>query len=521
VSSETKAGEFCRRGGKVEGAAESPATLAGHAAGDARPRLRIAALATAGVWAADVGYAALSGTLDAMVIGAASAVALAALALVGLSYRGSDRALALSGALFLVGGALAIALVEHHVGLGPGLSWSAVWVALTPLVVPCSPKHTLIKALVVATASPLAFGMIAITSADAWPSALALAGTFAPVYLGALVAYAGARLLAKIGGQLERARSVGRYELIRRLGAGGMGEVWEARHRMLARPVALKVISPGNGDVQSRRARFEREAKATASLRSPHTVQLYDFGTTEEGSLYYAMELLEGLDLEELVRRHGALPPERVVSLLLQALDSLEEAHRMGLVHRDIKPANLHLGRQGLRHDFLKVLDFGLVKIAASRDALGPTLTADGHISGTPAYLAPETITGGEVDGRADIYALGCVAYWLLTGQRVFPADDALRAAVLHVTEAPVPPSQRGAELEPDLEAVILAMLEKDPVRRPDAASLREMLEACVVEPWSEDDAAAWWSSHAPRATLAEPARRLEPRAAPMMIGHA
>src|SRR4051812_12095486 len=212
-----------------------------------------------------------------------------------------------------------------------------------------------------------------------------------------------------------------------------MGSVYRATHRMLARPAAIKLIRPEVLSSQDPRsadlavARFRREAEAAAKLRSPHTVELYDFGETEDGTLYFVMELLEGMDLEGLVRKEGPLPQKRVIHILRQVCESLEEAHVSGLVHRDIKPANIHVGRVGLRHDFVKVLDFGLVKSLAGPLIEDSMATASGLTPGTPAYMAPEMALGETVDGRADLYALGCVAYYLLTGRLVFEATTGLQ----------------------------------------------------------------------------------------------
>ncbi|HBP17100.1 MAG TPA: hypothetical protein DEA08_04795 [Planctomycetes bacterium] len=288
------------------------------------------------------------------------------------------------------------------------------------------------------------------------------------------------------------------------LGSGGMGEVWRATHRMLARPAAIKLIRPealsGRASATQRqtlKARFEREARATAQLSSPHTISIYDFGATEDGVLYYVMELLDGTDLETLVAEHGPLPAGRVVHLLKQACESLAEAHRAGLVHRDVKPANLFLARKGRRVDWVKVLDFGLVK---EREATSAALTADGELAGTPAYLAPEVATGdAPVDGRADLYALGCVAYALLTGAPVFEGVTAMQVAAAHVVEAPAPPSTRTRALIPrDLEALILACLAKAPADRPaSAADLRDALRATGLSSgWTAKHARAWWDTH-------------------------
>jgi serine/threonine-protein kinase len=257
-----------------------------------------------------------------------------------------------------------------------------------------------------------------------------------------------------------------------------MGEVYLATHRMLARPAAIKLIRPevlasGDGKLaQSAAVRFRREAEAAAKLRSPHTVELYDFGVTEDGALYLVMELLEGITLETLVRRQGPQPAARVVHILRQVCDSLEEAHSHGLIHRDIKPANIHLGRMGLRDDFVKVLDFGLVKTMGGGDGDDPLASAAGLTPGTPAYMAPEMGHDPAPDGRSDLYSLGCVAYYLLTGRLVFQADTPLQMILMHVQQLPVPPSERlGKPVPAELERLVLACLAKRPADRPRSAA--------------------------------------------------
>jgi serine/threonine protein kinase len=288
---------------------------------------------------------------------------------------------------------------------------------------------------------------------------------------------------------------------------------------MLARPAAIKLIRPemlaGRGDAAAELAiaRFRREAEAAAELRSPHTVELYDFGVTEDDTIYFVMELLDGLNLETLVRQYGPLPANRVIHILCQVCESLEEAHVRGLVHRDIKPPNIHIGRVGLRHDFVKVLDFGLVKAVATKDDGHSLATAQGMTPGTPSYMAPEMALGENVDGRADIYALGCVGYFLLTGQLVFEADNMLAMIAKHLQSAPVPPSQRTATHIPAaLERVIMACLEKDPADRPQsAAALAQALAAIDEQRWGEEQAARWWTANAPtpgRAALSDPVSR-------------
>jgi serine/threonine-protein kinase len=311
----------------------------------------------------------------------------------------------------------------------------------------------------------------------------------------------------------QQARKVGSYELEERLGQGGMGEVWRARHHLLARRAAIKLIRPEalGGDQQTRRvalARFEQEAQATASLRSPHTIDLYDFGISDTGVFYYVMELLVGRDMQTLVRDFGQLPPERVLYLLEQVCESLAEAHVAGLVHRDIKPSNIYVCREGLRYDFVKVLDFGLARDRRP-EAVRLTMNTSERLTGTPAYMAPEVILAAtEVDPRADIYALGCVAYFLLTGQLVFEGTTPMKTLLKHVEEAPVPPSQRTeVAVPPALDALILTCLEKDPDRRPkDAQAVLHLVRECRVGTlWNDDRAREWWEMHLPELSAPSP----------------
>jgi serine/threonine-protein kinase len=293
-----------------------------------------------------------------------------------------------------------------------------------------------------------------------------------------------------------------------------MGEVWQATHRFLVRPAAIKLIKPdvlgamtkAQGDVLMER--FPREARAAANLRSPHTIQLYDFGVASNGSFYYVMELLNGMDLQTLVSKHGPLPAARTIYLLQQACESLAEAHERGLVHRDIKPANIQVCRMGQYFDYVKVLDFGLVK-TQSTEAMpdfDARLTAPNSVTGTPAYLSPESALGEAVDQRTDIYALGCVAYWMLTGRYVFTGDSSIQIVARHVNTAPVPPSRYSAfDISPALDELVLACLRKKPSQRPATArELCDRLGRCEVEsPWTREDARQWWETRmAPEALV-------------------
>jgi serine/threonine-protein kinase len=330
--------------------------------------------------------------------------------------------------------------------------------------------------------------------------------------LGTTLATITSRVTYGLRRQVAEANELGQYVLEERIGAGGMGEVWRARHRMLIRPAAIKLIHPEmSGDPEQLLRRFEREARATAALKSPHTVQLYDFGATEDGRLYYVMELLDGLDLDTLVKQYGPLPAERVVHLLRQVCSSLQDAHANGLVHRDIKPANVVVSRAGTTFDFAKVLDFGLVKLDAAGKAEGDGArsSTESSTSGTPAYMAPEVVLGDtNTDHRVDLYALGCVAYWLLTGKLVFEGSSAVEVMFHHVHTPPVGPSARsGLPVPAPLEGLVMECLEKDPSRRPESAeTVSNRLDAVSpARPWSVERAEHWWATHRPPPADARP----------------
>ncbi len=398
---------------------------------------------------------------------------------------------------------LGITLTETFATFDPsgavsGISWVCLWIALFHVIVPSTPGKTLLAALATATMGPVAILIAVVAGMDA-PSLQIGVLTALPNYIAAVLALILSRTLYRLRADAHRAEEMGSYQLIECIGEGGMGEVWRATHRTLARPVAIKFVhtsvvlhgSPTN--VETIRKRFQREAQATARLSSRHTIQIFDFGITDDGSLYYAMELLDGIDLETLVRTHGPISPARAVHFLLQACDSLAEAHAAGLVHRDIKPANLHVCKLGTEHDCIKVLDFGLVTAPDGKTRL----TADGTITGTPAYMAPEMIRGdAPVDARSDVYALGCVAYFLLTGRLVFEGKTPLEVVYGHTEKAPPSPSSYSPYSIPQgLEAAVLGCLEKDPSRRVASAEvLAQRLRHAEVPRWSPTDASGWWS---------------------------
>jgi serine/threonine-protein kinase len=285
--------------------------------------------------------------------------------------------------------------------------------------------------------------------------------------------------------------------------------VWLAEHQLLNRPAVVKFVKPDEDELEhmdEMLERFEREARATAALRSPHTIELYDYGVRSDGSFFYVMEKLDGFDLGALVKRFGPQPAGRVIHLIRQVCLSLSEAHAMGLVHRDIKPANIFTCVAGTSFDLIKVLDFGLVRAtdaAEDEPTLNfATMTMAGAALGTPATMAPEAVEDAtSTDARSDIYAVGCVAYWLLCGERIFETTDADLIMTAHLEQKPVPPSERsGLDVPADLERVVLQCLEKDPADRPPSArALSEALECCAsFHDWSREHSEQWWTQYAP-----------------------
>jgi tRNA A-37 threonylcarbamoyl transferase component Bud32 len=397
--------------------------------------------------------------------------------------------------------------VAYRVGDFFGLSWVAVWMLCYTVIIPNRPAKTLLSLIVSASSVSIVIGLsmkYAGTTIPVGPGPFFF-GTIFPYLVCTGMAYVGARVVYRLGTAVSRARELGSYRLIDILGSGGMGEVWRAQHRMLARPAAIKLIRPealGESNSEDRKTvqgRFEREAQATASLRSPHTIELYDFGVSDAGTFYYVMELLDGFDAAVLVERFGPVFAERAVHILLQMCDSLGEAHAAGLVHRDVKPSNVYVCRYGRAVDFVKVLDFGLVK---PHDTEGEQLTADHVVSGSPAFMAPEQVLGDkDVDARSDLYAVGCVAYWLLTGQYVFDAANPIQTMVQHAQSTPVPPSKCSELPIPQaLDRLVMACLEKDPANRPQSAdALVDVLAGIFTDgSWTQERARQWWDQHHP-----------------------
>jgi hypothetical protein len=398
------------------------------------------------------------------------------------------------------------------------VSWTAIVILLSAMIVPSTPRKMFVASLVAASLAPLGVWLAYLRGVDT-PGPLNTFLMYLPTYACAIAAVVPARMFQRMGRRLREARDLGSYELVERLGEGGMGEVWRARHRLLARPAAIKLVRPamlGAGDGSETRLalkRFESEAQATAALTSPHTIRLFDFGATDDGRFYYVMELLDGRDMASLVQQAGPLPVARVLYLLKQVCHSLAEAHAKGLVHRDIKPANIFVCRMGLDDDVVKVLDFGLVHEVSTRDEtqdLTKSLTSLGKVVGTPAFMAPESLSGdGSVDHRADLYALGCVAHYLLTGEHVFEGKTPLQALIDHVSTVPPTPSSRTTNPIPAwVDDLVLACLAKDPADRPRSAT--EILQRITMlesgPKWTTAQAREWWQAQRSASASVSPA---------------
>jgi serine/threonine-protein kinase len=386
---------------------------------------------------------------------------------------------------------------------------------LRAVFIPTTPRRTFLVSLAgalpqVAVVWVLARRLDAHTSI---PSAIGPT-VYVACWAGMMVALATvtSRVIHGLEQKVRAARQLGQYTLVERIGEGGMGVVYRAQHAMLRRPTAVKVLPPGKVGGESL-ARFEREVQLTSRLSHPNTVSIYDYGRTPDGLFYYAMELLDGVTVTELVEATGPLPPPRIAWLMRQICGSIAEAHRAGLIHRDIKPDNLMVCERGGQRDVVKVLDFGLVKDFGSLD---PALSHESSLIGTPLYMAPESFTApGAVGAATDLYALGAVAYYMAAGRHVFEARTLLELTAHHLTSepAPLPAGTPGA-----LAALILSCLAKQPSERPRAVEVLEERFAALLEatPWTQREARAWWAAHEPelarrRGERAPPARSPEP----------
>ena len=477
-------------------------------ADELRDRLRILVLVTAGAFAVIAGSAGIirwtspeAYLATQLAILGLQVLPLCGVVLVLLRRMRSPHQLARLGVLFSVGVALCMAVSEASLSepTAGGISGIGIWIILTPLVFPAGPRQAIQIAVASASTAPAVHVASVLLGAPALDAQHLLAW-FLPQYFCAGLAAVAAFSLHRYRLALAQARramqELGRYELVRPLGRGGMGEVWLARHRLLPRQAAIKLVSrPDDGATFDHQ--FKAEASAIAQLTSPHTVTLYDYGISDDGAWYYVMELLDGIDLQQAVDRHGPLPDWRVARILAQVCRSLAEAHDKGLVHRDIKPGNLMLCRIGGELDHVKVVDFGLVGLGAGR----PDQAEASTWAGTAGYVAPEVISGdgGDGDARADLYALGCVGWFLLSGARVFPeARNPTHECALHLTQEPPPTLLRSGQ-DADLVRLIHALLAKSPDQRPaDARTVLRLLGECGS--WYRYDEAViarWWTQFA------------------------
>jgi serine/threonine-protein kinase len=382
-----------------------------------------------------------------------------------------------------------------------GVTWLSVWIVLFPLIIPTTFRNSIIITGLLVISAPLGIWLSVITSDVPGASFINYFDITLPTLITAGIAVFIARLIFQLNKEVREAQQLGSYRLQHKLGAGGMGEVWQAAHVMLSRPAAIKLIQPeilelGEERLSDTKERFFREAKATSGLTSPHTIQVFDFGISGESTFYLVMELLEGDDLNWLIKRYGYMPPNRVVYLLLQVCESLIEAHERGLIHRDIKPANIFVCQLGLQYDFIKVLDFGIAESVANLKKE----SMNNAVEGTPAFMAPECFTReGGIGIAADIYAFGCLAYWMLSARYVFEENAERSIAQAHEKENPLPPSARVEQSIPDfLDNLILACLEKKPVNRPSTfMEIKTVLNNCELdEPWTQEVANVWWKEH-------------------------
>lgn len=377
-----------------------------------------------------------------------------------------------------------------------GVSWVCVAMVAFPAILPCRPFPMLMAATMSALSGPAMYLVAHLFQAKEMDIGEAL-NMYIPNIITLGIASSTILYVASWTKNLEKAKQMGSYRLVARIGLGAMGEVWKAEHATLARPAAIKLIhakQPLSGaQLAQVESRFYREAQATASLASSHTVTVFDYGTTRAGDQYYVMELLDGITLQDAVTRHGPMRPERVIHLLAQICHSLVEAHDAKLIHRDIKPANIFICHKGAEYDFVKVLDFGLVKPELDSANM---LTLGAEILGTPAFIAPEAAKGQTYDKRSDIYSLGCVAYFLLSGKLVFDAESPVEMILKHASETPRPIAECAPEPQnKDLNELIMRCLAKDRDLRPQSClEIIAELEKIALEcPWSRGAGLSWW----------------------------
>jgi serine/threonine-protein kinase len=370
------------------------------------------------------------------------------------------------------------------------LMYVAYTVFMRAIVVPSSGRRTAIISILVFVPVWSAAVALALVTTQELPSPAFIVGALVLGVVPILLASVGSDIIYGLRRQVSEAMQLGQYTLERKIGEGGNGAVYRAHHALLRRPTAIKLLLPDQVGADNL-DRFEREVRHMSQLTHPNTVAVFDYGRSHDGVFYYAMEYLGGIDLEHLVHGFGPQPSGRVVHILIQVCGALQEAHAAGLIHRDIKPANIILCERGTVLDVAKVVDFGLVK-EITREAGAPTQV----VLGTPAYVAPEAVTDPDrITHAVDLYALGAVGYFLITGKKLFEGATPLDVCVQHVTRAPTPPSEIGAAIAPELEAILMQCLAKRPAdRHPSAGALAEALEALPpANDWSRADAADWW----------------------------
>lgn len=451
------------------------------------------------VWAPTVGFERSLGHIASWDVALLTAI----YSLYWLVTRGPPRSLPFLLAADVVG-SLAIGIDNVFLMLGDLGTISGVFENLIgficilffrSLIVPSTVKRTLLCGILMCSPTVLGLALAPHRFDDQALSWITVVGfginwsTIALIFSGVASA-----VLYGLRREVRDARRLGQYTLGEKLGEGGMGVVYRASHAMLRRPTAIKLLTHG-GDTSL--ARFEQEVQILAGLSHPNIVTVHDYGRTAHGSFYFAMELLDGMDLEKLVASNGPQPPERVIHIIRQVARGLHEAHEVGLVHRDIKPANVFVCRRWGEPDAVKVLDFGLAKNHADPPA---SVTAHDVVLGTPLYISPEALTSdASVDARSDIYSLAAVAYYMLTAEPVFAGRSLVEVCARHLHSDPVAPSQRlGRAVPADLEAIVLRCLAKSPADRyPNAAELERALAACgAANEWSSDRARAWWHQH-------------------------
>jgi serine/threonine-protein kinase len=445
------------------------------------------------------------------VFGASSALHLFAACVFGATWwfarRGAPttRALRVADAIMTLGGAVTLELMTLAGPSGARADLYMIFVvsqvlAIRATLIPCTVRGS--RGVAVAALAPVPWLTYLKFTHEPLPNGPAAGALVANSLVNILLVYVVTSLVSNtVHGLRERVRKamkLGQYTLERKIGEGGMGVVYKASHALLRRPTAIKLLPPERAG-EHNLVRFEREVQLTSMLTHPNTVSIYDFGRTPEGTFYYAMEYLEGFDLETLVRVDGPQPPGRVVHLLAQVCGALAEAHAVGLIHRDVKPANILLCERGGTPDVVKVLDFGLVKqLGPARESTVSHNTGR-HIIGTPLYLSPEAISApDDVDGRSDLYALGCVGYMLLTGAPPFTGRSVVEVCGHHLHTAPEPPSERAPHGVPaELEAIVLRCLAKSPDERfADASGLAQaLLASSSARDWTPERAASWWAT--------------------------